>query len=161
MDPWPVEQTIPDEVSVATGLSPFDTEKGNVNSSASCDTSSEAKLDTESKVITPHKEWIDSRRLGPYTNQYDDMLWFYKYYYELIQKTYRERTDGREFTLKHKKDYVRYVTEEDDQTVTCTSLSTSTAAAAIITSGAVTAGAAGMTGASTTEATSSSSPLSS
>ncbi|KAG0368139.1 DTW domain-containing protein [Gamsiella multidivaricata] len=67
------------------------------------------------KVITPHKEWIDSRKLGPYTNQFDDMLWFYKYFYELIQRTYRERTDGREFTMKHKKGYIHYSTKNDGQ----------------------------------------------
>ncbi|KAF9934258.1 DTW domain-containing protein 1 [Linnemannia zychae] len=65
-------------------------------------------LSSPSKVITPHKEWIDSHQLGPYTNQFDDMLWFYKYFYDLIQKTYRERTDGKEFTLKHTKGYIRY-----------------------------------------------------
>ncbi|KAF9146294.1 DTW domain-containing protein 1 [Mortierella sp. GBA39] len=69
--------------------------------------------DTATKVITPHKEWIDSHQLGPYTNQFDDMLWFYKYFYELIQKTYRERTDGREFTLKHTKGYIQYDPEDE------------------------------------------------
>ncbi|KAF8975259.1 DTW domain-containing protein 1 [Entomortierella lignicola] len=69
--------------------------------------------DCASKVITPHKEWIDSRKLGPYTNQFDDMLWFYKYFYELIQKSYRQRTDGREFTLKHKKGYIQYNSDKD------------------------------------------------
>ncbi|KAG0072896.1 DTW domain-containing protein 1 [Linnemannia elongata] len=71
--------------------------------------------DTTTKVITPHKEWIDSHQLGPYTHQFDDMLWFYKYFYELIQKTYRERTDGREFTLKHTKGYIRYDDEPEDE----------------------------------------------
>ncbi|KAH7052855.1 DTW domain-containing protein [Linnemannia elongata] len=60
-------------------------------------------------------EWIDSHQLGPYTHQFDDMLWFYKYFYELIQKTYRERTDGREFTLKHTKGYIRYDDEPEDE----------------------------------------------
>ncbi|KAG0050862.1 DTW domain-containing protein 1 [Gryganskiella cystojenkinii] len=70
------------------------------------------KRDSEaSQVITPHKEWISTHQLGPYTNQFDDMLWFYKYFYELIQKTYRERTDGKEFTLKHKKGYIQYDTD--------------------------------------------------
>lgn len=41
------------------------------------------------------------------------MLWFYNYFYELIQKTYRERTDGREFTLKHKKGYIQYHADEE------------------------------------------------
>ncbi|KAF9912739.1 DTW domain-containing protein 1 [Linnemannia zychae] len=68
-----------------------------------------------SKVITPHKEWIDSHQLGPYTNQFDDMLWFYKYFYELIQKTYRERTDGKEFTLKHTKGYIQYGPDDKRQ----------------------------------------------
>ncbi|KAG0207796.1 DTW domain-containing protein 1 [Mortierella sp. GBA30] len=68
--------------------------------------------ETSTKVVSPHCEWIDSLKLGPYTNQFDDMLWFYKYFYELIQKTYRERTDGREFTLKHKKGYIQYHTED-------------------------------------------------
>ncbi|KAG9066897.1 DTW domain-containing protein 1 [Linnemannia hyalina] len=71
-------------------------------------TESSSRPSTATKVITPHKEWIDSHQLGPYTNQFDDMLWFYKYFYELIQKTYRERTDGREFTLKHTKGYIQY-----------------------------------------------------
>ncbi|KAF9928240.1 DTW domain-containing protein 1 [Mortierella alpina] len=66
-------------------------------------------------VVTPHREWIDSHQLGPYTNQFDDMLWFYKYFYELIQKTYRERTDGREFTLKHKKGYIQYHVEDEQK----------------------------------------------
>lgn len=66
---------------------------------------------SESKVITPHKEWILTHKLGPYTNQFDDMLWFYKYFYELIQKTYRERKDGKEFTLKHTKGYIQYDSE--------------------------------------------------
>ncbi|ORZ29070.1 DTW domain-domain-containing protein [Lobosporangium transversale] len=54
-----------------------------------------------------HETYL-SDKLGPYTNQFDDMLWFYKYFYELIQRTYRERTDGREFTMKHKAGYIRY-----------------------------------------------------
>ncbi|GJJ78825.1 hypothetical protein EMPS_11184 [Entomortierella parvispora] len=66
---------------------------------------------SESKIITPHKEWISTHKLGPYTNQFDDILWFYKYFYELIQKTYRERTDGKEFTLKHTKGYIQYDSE--------------------------------------------------
>ncbi|KAF9957577.1 DTW domain-containing protein 1 [Mortierella alpina] len=70
---------------------------------------------TNQKVVTPHREWIDSHQLGPYTNQFDDMLWFYKYFYELIQKTYRERTDGREFTLKHKKGYIQYHADEEEK----------------------------------------------
>ncbi|KAG0295816.1 DTW domain-containing protein 1 [Linnemannia gamsii] len=78
------------------------------------ESSSSSSIST-SKVITPHKEWIDSHQLGPYTNQFDDMLWFYKYFYELIQKTYRERTDGREFTLKHTKGYIQYDPEDERQ----------------------------------------------
>ncbi|KAG0324246.1 DTW domain-containing protein 1 [Dissophora globulifera] len=70
-------------------------------------------LSERSKIISPHKEWIDSQKLGPYTNQFDDMLWFYKYFYELIQKTYRERKDGREFTMRHKKGYIHYHTDEE------------------------------------------------
>ncbi|KAF9109005.1 DTW domain-containing protein 1 [Mortierella sp. AM989] len=73
---------------------------------------SQDKESSLKKVITPHKEWIDSRKLGPYTNQFDDMLWFYKYFYELIQKSYRERRDGREFTFRHKKGYIQYNDEE-------------------------------------------------
>jgi len=70
---------------------------------------------SESKVITPHKEWILTHKLGPYTNQFDDMLWFYKYFYELIQKTYRERTDGKDFTLKHTKGYIQYDSEGQEK----------------------------------------------
>ncbi|KAF9271960.1 DTW domain-containing protein 1 [Mortierella alpina] len=73
----------------------------------------DASSRTSQKVVTPHREWVDSHQLGPYTNQFDDMLWFYKYFYELIQKTYRERTDGREFTLKHKKGYIQYHADEE------------------------------------------------
>ncbi|KAG0066775.1 DTW domain-containing protein 1 [Linnemannia elongata] len=79
------------------------------------ESSSSSPSSTTTKVITPHKEWIDSHQLGPYTHQFDDMLWFYKYFYELIQKTYRERTDGREFTLKHTKGYIRYDDEPEDE----------------------------------------------
>jgi hypothetical protein len=82
------------------------------------------------KAITPHKEWIDSRKLGPYTNQYDDMLWFYKYFYELIQKSYRERTDGKGFTLRHKKEYIRH-TKDDDQITTGVTSTSSTSTAAV------------------------------
>ncbi|KAI1315923.1 DTW domain-containing protein 1 [Mortierella claussenii] len=96
--PSPSEQSI--SAGATTNISP----QGHV---AGADT------DTLSKVITPHKEWIDSHQLGPYTNQFDDMLWFYKYFYELIQRTYRERTDGREFTMKHKKGYIHY--EQDSK----------------------------------------------
>ncbi|KAK3839957.1 MAG: DTW domain-containing protein [Linnemannia gamsii] len=71
-------------------------------------------------------EWIDSHQLGPYTNQFDDMLWFYKYFYELIQKTYRERTDGKEFTLKHTKGYIQYDPEDGRQLAKDTSNTTST-----------------------------------
>ncbi|KAF9993065.1 DTW domain-containing protein 1 [Entomortierella chlamydospora] len=78
------------------------------NDNAGVSESSSEPGATAKKVITPHKEWIDSQKLGPYTNQFDDMLWFYKYFYELIQRTYRERTDGREFTLRHKKGYINY-----------------------------------------------------
>ncbi|KAG0228575.1 DTW domain-containing protein 1 [Mortierella sp. GBA43] len=83
------------------------------------------------KMITPHKEWIDSRKFGSYTNQYDDILWFYKYFYELIQKSYRERTDGKEFTLKHKKDYIRYDVEDDDGMTASSSGSASAPAPAV------------------------------
>ncbi|CAO3566140.1 unnamed protein product [Mortierella alpina] len=75
----------------------------------------ESSSRTGQKVATPHREWIDSHQLGPYTNQFDDVLWFYKYFYELIQKTYRERTDGREFTLKHKKGYIQYHVDDEQK----------------------------------------------
>ncbi|KAF9364052.1 DTW domain-containing protein 1 [Mortierella sp. NVP85] len=94
---------------------------------------SKTKADVVPKAITPHKEWIDSRKLGPYTNQYDDMLWFYKYFYELIQKSYRERADGKEFTLRHKKGYIRHHTKDDNQITTgvTSTPSPSTVAAAV------------------------------
>ncbi|KAF8941409.1 DTW domain-containing protein [Dissophora ornata] len=79
--------------------------------SAKVDETGVSKQEDKTKAITPHKEWIDSQKLGPYTNQFDDMLWFYKYFYELIQKTYRERKDGREFTMRHKKGYIQYRTD--------------------------------------------------
>ncbi|KAG0277208.1 DTW domain-containing protein 1 [Linnemannia exigua] len=98
--------TAPESTSSATPSS---------SSSTLQSTESFTSNDNQSKVITPHKEWIDSHRLGPYTNQFDDMLWFYKYFYELIQKTYRERTDGKEFTLKHTKGYIQYDPEDERQ----------------------------------------------
>ncbi|KAF9188160.1 DTW domain-containing protein 1 [Haplosporangium sp. Z 767] len=89
----------------------------------------EQQQPSRSRVISPHREWINSHQLGPYTNQFDDMLFFYKYFYELIQKTYRERTDGREFTLKHKRGYIQYHTdaEGDRKGPTVISISESTA----------------------------------
>ncbi|KFH62761.1 hypothetical protein MVEG_11287 [Podila verticillata NRRL 6337] len=60
-------------------------------------------------VVSPHAETLGPNyRYGPYDGQFDDMLWFYKYFYELIQHTYRERSDGKTFTLKHRKDYIQY-----------------------------------------------------
>ncbi|KAF9356476.1 DTW domain-containing protein 1 [Mortierella sp. AD094] len=97
-----VEVVSDEEASMQKGES-----ENNNNNTAGTGSSLEP-IATTKKVITPHKEWIDSQKLGPYTNQFDDMLWFYKYFYELIQRTYRERTDGREFTLRHKKGYIHY-----------------------------------------------------
>lgn len=99
-------ETTPSSSTTTTDTTPSSTLQQQPNESSSSSS-------TATKVITPHKEWIDSHQLGPYTNQFDDMLWFYKYFYELIQKTYRERTDGREFTLKHTKGYIQYDTEDE------------------------------------------------
>ncbi|KAG0325736.1 Peroxisome biosynthesis protein pex1, partial [Podila humilis] len=60
-------------------------------------------------VVSPHQETLGSYyRYGPYGGQFDNMLWFYKYFYELIQHTYRERSDGKTFTSKHRKNYIQY-----------------------------------------------------
>ncbi|KAF9432844.1 DTW domain-containing protein 1 [Entomortierella beljakovae] len=72
----------------------------------------DSKEDSTKLILTAHNEWMESKKVGAYTNQYDDMLWFYKYFYELIQRNYRERTDGREFTLRHKKGYIQYSNSE-------------------------------------------------
>ncbi|KAF9428047.1 DTW domain-containing protein 1 [Podila epigama] len=62
-----------------------------------------------SAVVSPHAQSLGpDYRYGPYTGQFDDMLWFYKYFYELIQHTYRERSDGKKFTQKHRRDYIQY-----------------------------------------------------
>ncbi|KAG0065969.1 DTW domain-containing protein 1, partial [Podila epicladia] len=79
-------------------------------------------------AISPHAETLGAKyRYGPYDGQFDDMLWFYKYFYELIQHTYRERSDGKTFTLKHRKDYIQYEPkgeskdkEKEDNAATCT-----------------------------------------
>ncbi|KAF9126273.1 DTW domain-containing protein 1 [Mortierella sp. 14UC] len=118
-----------------TATTTAQTEKHSTESTTPSSSSSTLQPTTEaasnnniamSKVITPHKEWIDSHQLGPYTNQFDDMLWFYKYFYELIQKTYRERTDGKEFTLKHTKGYIQYDPHDKRQLTRDTSDTVST-----------------------------------
>ncbi|KAF9918131.1 DTW domain-containing protein 1 [Lobosporangium transversale] len=101
------------QASLASGTTKVIDESSSTDSAVSTpqDSWTSVSLDQDAvadKTITPHKEWIESKKLGPYTNQFDDMLWFYKYFYELIQRTYRERTDGREFTMKHKAGYIRY-----------------------------------------------------
>ncbi|KAG0014951.1 DTW domain-containing protein 1 [Podila clonocystis] len=71
---------------------------------------------TSTTVVSPHAETLGTNyRYGPYDGQFDDMLWFYKYFYELIQHTYRERSDGKTFTLKHRKDYIQYEPKGEDK----------------------------------------------
>ncbi|KAI8359648.1 DTW domain-containing protein [Mortierella sp. GBAus27b] len=77
------------------------------------------------------REYHETYLSAPPEPIYDDILWFYKYFYELIQKSYRERTDGKEFTLKHKKDYIRYDVEDDDGMTASSSGSASAPAPAV------------------------------
>ena len=43
-----------------------------------------------------------------YDGRYDDLLWYYKYFYEFIQATYRNDKDRKHFTTRHRQGYIDY-----------------------------------------------------
>jgi DTW domain-containing protein YfiP len=43
-----------------------------------------------------------------YNGKYDDLLWYYKYFYEFIQATYRNDKDKKHFTSRHRQGYIKY-----------------------------------------------------
>ncbi|KAG0344251.1 DTW domain-containing protein 1 [Podila minutissima] len=123
--------TPPASLALATS-SDKSKDAGESSSSTSSTTTTTATTTTTTPSTTvpvsPHAETLGANyRYGPYDGQFDDMLWFYKYFYELIQQTYRERSDGKTFTLKHRKDYIQYEPkgedmdeEKEENATTCT-----------------------------------------
>ncbi|CAG8468650.1 6198_t:CDS:2 [Paraglomus occultum] len=45
---------------------------------------------------------------GEYNGEFDNLLWWYKYFYELIQGVYRGDPEGKRFNSRHRKDYITY-----------------------------------------------------
>ncbi|CAB4401824.1 unnamed protein product [Rhizophagus irregularis] len=43
-----------------------------------------------------------------YNGKYDDLLWYYKYFYEFIQSSYRNDKGKKHFTTRHRQGYIKY-----------------------------------------------------
>ncbi|KAI8645598.1 DTW domain-containing protein [Parasitella parasitica] len=49
---------------------------------------------------------------APYSGQYDNLLYYYKFFYNLIQNSYQSRKSARFNTRHQQKDYIKYKKEE-------------------------------------------------
>ncbi|RKP09122.1 DTW domain-containing protein [Thamnocephalis sphaerospora] len=53
-----------------------------------------------------YREYHQAYATTPYNGEYDDLLFYFKYFYDMIQKKYRE--SGKNFTQRYRGDYIRY-----------------------------------------------------
>lgn len=52
------------------------------------------------------RDYMEAQR-GSYHGQVDDLLWFFKFFYEIIQASYKSNLE-RTFNSRHSKDYIKY-----------------------------------------------------
>ncbi|CAO3648514.1 unnamed protein product [Cunninghamella echinulata] len=69
---------------------------------------SDNHLATIEAIYYIYREYADAYETEtPYHGQYDDLMFYYKFFYNLIQNKYRNNHD-RTFNRRHKKDYIKY-----------------------------------------------------
>lgn len=77
---------------------------------------SEIKDNTDNTVNNPNnlddigKASNHEERKGDYfyDGRYDNILWYFKYYYEFIQETYRKQKGKKHFTSRQRAGYIKY-----------------------------------------------------
>lgn len=50
---------------------------------------------------------------SPYEGQYDDLMFYYKFFYNMIQNTYKANKSTKFNNRHQQKDYIKYEQEED------------------------------------------------
>ncbi|CAG8610061.1 9020_t:CDS:2 [Ambispora gerdemannii] len=55
-----------------------------------------------------YNDTVDEGKSNGYDGRYDDILWYYKYFYGLIQATYRMNKGVKKFNARHQEGYIQY-----------------------------------------------------
>ena len=51
---------------------------------------------------------------GSYDGRYDNLLFYYRFFYNMIQDVYRNQRKGKKFTHRHRSDYIQYNVDVND-----------------------------------------------
>ncbi|KAG2224268.1 hypothetical protein INT45_000299 [Circinella minor] len=52
---------------------------------------------------------------GCYDGRYDNLLFYYRFFYNMIQDVYRNQKKGKKFTHRHRSDYIQYANDNDEE----------------------------------------------
>lgn len=72
---------------------------------------SEHHLATIEAIYYLYREYDEAYEGGYEDGRYDNLLFYYRFFYNLIQDTYR-RSEGKRFTHRHRQDYIQYDHED-------------------------------------------------
>ncbi|KAI9310867.1 DTW domain-containing protein [Dichotomocladium elegans] len=74
---------------------------------------SENHLATIEAIYYLYREFGEAYNQGGYTDgRYDNLLFYYRYFYKLIQETYRKNKE-KKYTHRHRQNYIRYEEEKE------------------------------------------------
>ncbi|KAG0169825.1 DTW domain-containing protein 1 [Apophysomyces sp. BC1034] len=73
---------------------------------------SENYLATIEAIYYLYREYATSYETKEYDHRYDDLMYFYCFFYKLIQDNYRQHKE-KKFTSRHKANYIQYDSEEN------------------------------------------------
>ncbi|KAI8343237.1 DTW domain-containing protein [Chlamydoabsidia padenii] len=68
---------------------------------------SENHLATIEAIYYTYREYAEAYEQGDYHGQYDNLMYYYRFFYHLIQDRYRQNHD-RTFNRRHRQDYIQY-----------------------------------------------------
>lgn len=74
---------------------------------------SENHLATIEAIYYLYREYAETFEGGYEDGRYDNLLFYYRFFYNLIQDTYRQKPD-KKFTHRHRQDYIQYDDNENE-----------------------------------------------
>ncbi|KAI8086199.1 DTW domain-containing protein [Halteromyces radiatus] len=74
---------------------------------------SDHHLATIEAIYYTYREYAEAYEEGPYHGQYDNLMFYYRFFYNLIQDQYKQNK-ARTFSHRHRKNYIKYDEGQDD-----------------------------------------------
>ncbi|KAI9250972.1 DTW domain-containing protein [Phascolomyces articulosus] len=71
----------------------------------------ENHLATIEAIYYVYREFTEAYEIEkdqPYDGRYDNLLFYYRFFYNMIQHIYRHQKKGKKFTSRHRSDYIQY-----------------------------------------------------